>query len=183
VALAQSSPSSSAIALPKLEHFNSDQVDKSLDPCNDFFEYACSKWIKANPIPPDQAGWGTFTMLAQWNIAALHETLEQASAVQNRNPVEKKVGDYYAACMNENSVNKAGLAPLQPVLDHIAKLTDKSELPDLIAQIHHIIRPANLNFIDAQYGGVLFGIYAAPDFDDARIMLAARSVRHGNARA
>jgi putative endopeptidase len=172
-ALAQNSPSSGATGLPKLEHLSPDQVDKSLDPCNDFFEYACSKWIKANPIPPDQAGWGTFNALAIWNIAAVHETLEEAATAQARNPVAQKVGDYYAACMDENSLNKAGLAPLQPVLDRIAKLNDKSELPDLAAQIHHMIRPANLNFIDAQYGGVLFGIYAAPDFDDARVMLAA----------
>jgi putative endopeptidase len=170
---AQNSPSSGATGLPKLEHFSPEQVDNSLDPCNGFFEYACSKWIKAKPIPPDQAGWGTFNALAIWNIAAVHETLEEAATAQARNPVAQKVGDYYAACMDENSVNKAGFAPLKPVLDRIAKLNDKSELPDLIAQIHHMIRPANLNFIDAQYGGVLFGIYAAPDFDDARIMLAA----------
>ena len=50
--------------MPDLEHFSLDQVDKSLDPCTDFFQYACSKWIKANPIPPDQGGWGTFNSLA-----------------------------------------------------------------------------------------------------------------------
>ncbi len=64
--------------MPELEHFSLDQVDKSLDPCTDFFQYACGKWIKANPIPPDQGGWGTFNSLALWNIAAVHNTLEEA---------------------------------------------------------------------------------------------------------
>jgi predicted metalloendopeptidase len=55
--------------MPALEHFSIDQVDKTLDPCTDFFQYACGKWLKANPIPPDQGGWGTFNALAIWNVA------------------------------------------------------------------------------------------------------------------
>ncbi len=158
----------------KLEHFDPNMVDRSLDPCNDFFEYACSKWMKANPIPPDQPGWGTFNSLALWNIAAVRETLEQASQPSgNRTSVDQQVGDYYAACMDENAVNHAGITPLKPMLDRIDKLTSKSQLPDVVAYIHQRIRPANLNFIDAQYQGVVFGIYAQPGFDDASITLGA----------
>jgi endothelin-converting enzyme/putative endopeptidase len=118
-------------------------------------------------------GWGTFNALAIWNVAAVRNTLEQAAAASKRTPVEQKVGDYYASCMDESSINKAGIAPVQPALDRIAKLKDKSELPEVLAYIHQIIRPANLNFIDAQYQGVLFGIYATPDFDDAAKVVAA----------
>jgi endothelin-converting enzyme/putative endopeptidase len=75
--------------------------------------------------------------------------------------------------MNEEAINKAGITPLQPELDRIAALKDKSQLPELLASIHQMIRPANLNFIDAAYPGVLFGIYSQPAFDDARINLAA----------
>ena len=101
--------------MPALEHFHIDQVDKSLDPCSDFFQYACSKWLKANPIPPDQGGWGTFNALAVWNIAAVHNTLEQAAKPSpDRTPVQQKVGDYYASCMDEDAIHKAGLKPLQP---------------------------------------------------------------------
>src|SRR5271169_1288323 len=168
------SASSSDVSLPKLEHFSPDQADKSLDPCNDFFQYACSKWLKANPIPADQAGWGTFNSLAIWNVAAIRNTLEDAAAKSsNRTPTEQMAGDYYASCMDENAINKAGVAPLQPMLDRIANLKDKSQLPELVASIHQIIRPADLNFIDAEYQGVLFGLYATPDFDDAKRMLAA----------
>ncbi len=160
--------------MPALEHFHIDQVDKSLDPCSDFFQYACSKWLKANPIPPDQGGWGTFNALAIWNIAAVHNTLEQAAKPSpDRTPVQQKVGDYYASCMDEDAIHKAGLKPLQPALDRIARLRDKSQLPEVIASIHQIVRPANLNFIDAAYQGVVFGIYSQPGFDDARMTLAA----------
>jgi putative endopeptidase len=172
--LCQTAPSSSPDSLPKLEHFAPSQADQSLNACTDFFQYACSKWIKSNPIPADQAGWGTFNSLAIWNIAAVHNTLEKAAATQSdRTPVAQKVGDYYASCMDETLINKLGVSPLQPALDRIAQLQDKSQLPQQIAAIHQMIRPANLNFIDAAYQGVLFGIYAAPDFDNARINLAA----------
>ncbi len=161
-------------SMPALEHFNPDQIDKSLDPCSDFFQYACGKWMKANPIPPDQAGWGTLSALAIWNVAAIHSTLEDAAnKSSDRTPAEQKIGDYYAACVDEAAINKAGIAPLQPMLDRIAKLSDKSQMPELVASIHQIIRPADLNFIDAEYQGVLFGLYAAPDFDNAKVMLPA----------
>jgi putative endopeptidase len=161
-------------SMPALEHFNPDQIDKSLDPCSDFFQYACGKWMKANPIPADQAGWGTLSALVIWNVAAIHSTLEDAAnKSSDRTPTEQNIGDYYASCMDEAAINKAGIAPLQPILDRISKLSDKSQMPDLVASIHQIIRPADLNFIDAEYQGVLFGLYAWPDFDNARLMLPA----------
>jgi endothelin-converting enzyme/putative endopeptidase len=166
-------PDASSTDMPKVERFNPDQVDKTLDPCNDFFAYTCKKWNQANPIPPDQAGWGTFNALAIWNIAAVHSTLEASAAASTPTPVEKQVGGYYSSCMNEDAINQAGLRPLQPALDRIDGLQSKSALPDAVAYIHQIIRPANLNFVDAQYPGVLFGIYASADFDDARVMLAS----------
>ena len=142
--------------MPALEHFSIDQVDKTLDPCSDFFQYACGKWIKANPIPADQGGWGTFNALAIWNVAAVRNTLEDAAKPSSdRTAGTTEVGDYYASCMDEDAINKAGLKPLQPVLDRIAGIKNKSQLPEVIASIHQIIRPANLSFIDAAYQGVL----------------------------
>ncbi|PYX33839.1 MAG: M13 family peptidase, partial [Acidobacteria bacterium] len=164
---AQPSPSNDT-TMPDLEHFSPDQVDKSLDPCNDFYQYACSKWIKANPIPPDQAGWGTFNKLAIWNIAAIHNTLQQVAQPSSpRSTADQKAGDHYAACMDEAAINKAGLTPLKQDLDRITVLKENSQLPELVAHLQQIVRPANLNFIEAQYQGFLFGIYNGPDFDDA----------------
>ena len=173
VTFAQPHPPTDRDEMPDLEHFTPDQVDKGLDPCADFFQYACSKWVKANPIPSDQAGWGTLNKLAIWNVAAIHNTLEQAAATgTDKSPIEKKVGDYYSSCMDESAINKTGIASLKPLLDRIAALKDKSQLPELIAALHQSTRPADLNFIDAQYQGVLFGIYSGPDFDDARVNVA-----------
>jgi len=161
-------------SVPELDRFNPAQVDKTLDPCADFFQYACGKWIKANPIPPDQAGWSTFSKLGIWNTAAVRKTLEQAAEPSpSRTAIEQKVGDYYASCMDEAAINKRGIRPLQPELDRIAQLRKKSELPELIASIHQMIRPDDLNFIEAEYHGVLFGLFAIPDFDNASITLAA----------
>ena len=138
--------------MPNLESFTPDQVDKTLDPCNDFFKYACSKWLKANPIPADQAGWGTFNKLAIWNVAAIHSTLEDAAKpAASRSAADQKAGDHYASCMDEAAVNKAGIAPLKPALDKIGALKDKAQLPELVASLQLIVRPANLNFIEAQY--------------------------------
>ena len=98
--------------MPEVERFSIEQVDKSLDPCSDFFQYACSKWIKGNPIPPDQSRWGTFDLLDQWNIGAVRRTLEEAARPSpGRTPVQTQVGDYFAACMDEDAINKAGIAP------------------------------------------------------------------------
>ena len=155
--------------MPALDHFDANRVDKSLDPCADFFQYACHKWIKDNPIASDLPGTGAFTKLALWNIAAIHQTLEEDAKAANRTRVEQQAGDYYAACMDEDTVNKAGLTPLDPLLQKISGLKDKRQLPEVIASLHLAIRPADLNRIDAQYPGILFGLYPAPDFDDARI--------------
>ena len=167
---AQPANSGSGEEMPSLESFTPDQVDKTLDPCNDFFKYACTKWLKANPIPADQAGWGTFNKLAIWNVAAIHSTLEDAAKpAASRSAADQKAGDHYASCMDEAAVNTAGITPLKPALDRIAALKDKSQLPELVASLQLIVRPANLNFIEAQYQGILFGIYNGPDFDDARV--------------
>jgi predicted metalloendopeptidase len=108
--LAQPANSGSGNEMPDLDSFTPDQVDKSLAPCNDFFQYACRKWLKANPIPSDQAGWGTFNKLAIWNVAAIHSTLEDAAKQSaSRSVADQKAGDHYASCMDEAAVNKGGI--------------------------------------------------------------------------
>ena len=114
---------------PKLEHFDPNLVDKSLDPCNDFYKYACSKWLAANPIPADQVYWSTGSGLQFWNENLLRETLEGASSNDSeRSAVQQKIGDYWAACMDEAGIEAAGLKPLQPELDRIAALKSKKDI-------------------------------------------------------
>src|SRR5579864_9055225 len=105
--------SSKPVSRPK--SFDLSAMDKTVNPCEDFYEYACGSWRKNNPIPSDQARWGRFNELAEYNRQLLHEILEKASANDpKRDPVKQKIGDMYASCMDEATVNSQGAAPLKP---------------------------------------------------------------------
>ena len=78
--------------------FSLANLDRSADPCVDFYEYACGTWVAKNQIPPDQASWGRFNELEERNQIILRGILEKASADDpTRSPNDQKIGDYYAA--------------------------------------------------------------------------------------
>ena len=98
--------------------FDISALDKSVDPCVDFYQFACGGWRKANPIPPDQSRWGRFNELAERNRNVLHDILEQVKDPRpGRSPLEAQVGDYYAACMDESAIEKRGTKPIAPILE------------------------------------------------------------------
>ncbi|HEU4413462.1 MAG TPA: M13 family metallopeptidase [Candidatus Angelobacter sp.] len=111
-------------------------LDKTADPCVNFYQFACGGWLKKNPIPADQAIWSRFGELAEKNREKLRTILETAAKAGNRSPEEQKIGDYYAACMDEPAIEKKGIAALKPEFDRIDQLKDKSALPELIAHLH-----------------------------------------------
>jgi len=157
----------------ELEHFNPDIADKTLDPCNDFYQFACSKWRTANPIPADQVFWSTGSGLQLWNENALRETLEAAAkGDSSRSAVQQKIGDYYAACMDESAIESAGLKPLQPELDRIAALKSKKEMTAEIARLHHMF-PGAWQGADNQTNAPFFGFSGQQDYDDATKVVAA----------
>ncbi len=156
----------------KLEHFDPNLVDKTLDPCNDFYKYACNKWLTANPIPADQVYWSTGSGLQLWNENLLRETLEGTSANDpKRTAVHQKIGDYYAACMDESGIEASGLKPLQPELERIAALKSKKDITLEIAHLHHL-SPGAWQYGDNQTDSAFFGFTGQQDYDDASKVVA-----------
>jgi endothelin-converting enzyme/putative endopeptidase len=133
-------------------------LDTKVDPCSNFFRYACGGWIDANPIPPDESRWGLDTELTNRNREMLRAILEKAAAQPT--PETRKIGDFYASCMDEAKIESLGAGPLTPGLDKIAALSDKSQLPALIADLHR------------QGVNVLFGFGAGQDAKNAEAEIA-----------
>ena len=134
-------------------------MDRSIDPCTDFFAYSCGGWIKRNPILPDQSTWDTYSKMQDENLARLRNILEAASAQgPQRNSVDQKIGDYYASCTDEKAIDAQGAAPLKPSLEQIAKIKTKAELADVAASM-----------ID---DNVLFRFESIQDFRDANQVIA-----------
>ncbi|MFV3128791.1 M13 family metallopeptidase [Niveispirillum sp. KHB5.9] len=134
-------------------------LDQEVNPCDDFFLHACGPWIKANPIPADRSRWGTFDELQQRNQDLLHTILEKAA--KGDEPGTAKIGAFYAACMDEAAADAAGVAPVKPLLDQIAAVTDKRALGTLLATLHN----AGVN--------ALFGFGAQQSFAKAEDTIAA----------
>lgn len=140
--------------------FDPASLDRSVDPCVDFYHFSCGGWLKNNPIPADQAVWGRFNELAEHNRLVLRDILENAAKATKRTPNEQKIGDYYASCMDEDAINKKGAAVLKPEFDRIDAVKGKADLPDLLAHLHLL----QVN--------VLFNFSSGPDFKNAEEVIA-----------
>jgi putative endopeptidase len=112
-------------------------LDRSVDPCVNFYEFSCGGWKKLNQIPADQATWDVYSKLANENQQFLWGILEQDAKATDRTPIQQEVGDYFESCMNKTAINAAGDQPIQPALARIAALNTRPELLAAIAQLHH----------------------------------------------
>jgi putative endopeptidase len=161
LSVAQTSSSSSSSEFPKqIPSFDLTAMDKTVDPCVDFYKYSCGNWMKNNPIPPDQSRWGRFNELGDNNLYILRDILEKAQAPGQHSAIERKVADYYASCMDEATVEKKGTTPLQPEMRRIAAVKSKQEIISQVANMHR-------NGISA-----LFSFYSMPDMHDSSLTIA-----------
>jgi len=139
-------------------------LDRAADPCVDFYRFACGSWNKLNPIPPDQARWDVYGKLGTENMQYLWGLLEEsARPAPGRSPNQQKIGDYFAACMDEAGIEKAGTRPLEKGLGEIAALNSAADLAPLIARLH----------LDSGASGrFLFGFGSNQDFADSEQIIA-----------
>ena len=150
--------------LPYTPSLDVTSMDKSVDPCEDLYTYACGGWQKNNPIPADQTSWSVYGKLTVDNQRYLWGILEDAAKLTaNRTPTQQKIGDYFAACMNTEAIEKAGLAPLKEDLDRINALRDRKALPALLGDLHQRVRGS----------GLFFGSGSMQDARDASKVIAA----------
>jgi predicted metalloendopeptidase len=156
---AQTGPSSSS--LPKeIPSFDVTAIDKTVDPCVDFYQYACGTWMKNNPIPPDKSRWGRFDELQEHNFYILRDLLTEAQAPGKHTAIETMVGAYYGSCMDESTIEKKGISPLTPELERINGIKTKADLIRQVAYMHRNSTPA------------LFAFFPQPDMHDSTETIA-----------
>lgn len=163
--LAHASGETPLDALPYTPSLDLTAMDRTADPCDDLYRFACGSWTKANPIPADQSRWSVYAKMANENqryLWGVLNTLAAPAAGTERSVNQAKLGDYFASCMDESAVQAAGLKPLQPLLERIAALKDRRALPALLAELQ----------LAAGGERLFFGFTAGQDFADATRQIA-----------
>jgi putative endopeptidase len=140
-------------------------MDTSVNPCEDFYQYTCGGWQKNNPIPSDQASWDVYAKMAQDNKRVLWGILDKlATQTDGRTVPQQKIGDAFAACTDENRVEALGAKPMQPLLDLIAGMKSKKDLPAVLAALQL-----------ATGDDLLFSFSSAQDYGDSTRVIAFAS--------
>jgi putative endopeptidase len=151
-------------ALPYSPSLDLSSMDKSIDPCVNFYQYSCGAWQRKNPIPPDLIGWSVYGKLYEDNLKFLRGILEQAAASSDKSDaVTQKIGDFYASCTDEAAIEKRGATPIQPQLDAITRLNSVRDLAPLIARLQADV---------GGYRSILFVAGSSQDLDNSEEEIA-----------
>src|SRR5271155_264402 len=147
-------------SMPYSPSLDVSNLDRSVDPCVDFYKFSCGGGVKKKPIPADQSGWSVYAKLGNENQQFLWGILEEDAKATNRSAIQQKVGDYFAACMNTAAIDALGVKPVQPGLARIDALKARPELIAAIASLHHEYE-----------GGFFFGSSTDQDALDSSLVI------------
>ena len=156
--------------IPKLASFDPSLLDKTKNPCTDFYQYTCSKWIAANPIPPDRSASSVILPLYLYNQTILRDAMMEAADDRRATGSQRQIGDFWQSCMDEAGRDAHGRSWLQSDLKTIDAMKSSKELARVTAYLH-------LKFSAAWQGGdnftesPLFGFGPAQDLEDATKMV------------
>jgi predicted metalloendopeptidase len=151
----------SASMFAQTKAFDPARMDTSTLACDNFFQYVNGTWLKNTEIPADRSNYGGFTILADQNNDLLRSILEEAAKTKSPEGSDSQlIGDYYASCMDEASIEAAGLAGIEPAFKKIDGIKDPKSLVATIAYLHRSGVPA------------LFGFGASADLDDSTMNIA-----------
>jgi predicted metalloendopeptidase len=116
---------------------SSTALQKSADPCQDFYQHACGGWLEKTEVPADRSSWiRSFSEIHQRNELELRSILEEAAKKRGQPGVEGKIGAFYAACMDEAAIEKAGLTPVKPLLDVVDRARDREAIAKALIELH-----------------------------------------------
>ncbi len=115
-------------------------MDRKADPCTDFFEFANGAWRAANPIPASLPRWSRRWAAGESTKEQLKQLLDETAAAGQAQPgsVEQLIGDYYGACMDEATVNRLGVKPIEPLLAEIRAMKSSADVSSMIGRFHRM---------------------------------------------
>lgn len=151
----------------KKKPFDLNNMDKSVSPAQDFYQYAVGGWVKSHPIPDEYSRYGSFEALQEENNIVLKKILEDASTDKNwvKGSAKQKIGDFFATGMDSARIEKEGYKPLLPLFKEIDGIKNKKDLINLISELH------------SQGLGMLFNFYI--DVDEKKSDMYVAQISQG----
>ncbi len=135
-------------------------LDSTVNPATDFFDYANGGWIKTNPIPAEESNWGVGNLVVEENAMRLRSINEDAAEEKAASgTTSQKIGDFWKAAMDTNKIEKDGINPLLPYLNKIEALQDSKGLQTLFAEMERI-----------GFGNLLIGFSVGQDAKNSEVM-------------